>query len=353
MVSPDRMSLRPIGGCIVLIGLFGTGQTTSTASLNPATLPDFPVLNLRLTVSKELPNLSRTALVREADTIWREGHLRLRWLAGDANPDTGMTLRVVVTARAAASTIDGHRWAVGELLRFDRTGAIAVASITGAQRIVDESQPHQLLNLELMSQHRLGVRTGEGHRARDRALRAGDQYPRTVRADARKHRRAGIRRSPDRHVPSRPRGAGTPRGACCHRHALSGHAGRRLLLPSTLIGRRQTGSVESHPHHCRRHDHENGCDSCCREHREAGDDEKQERTVRSGRRDQSNRGRGHQHTRRDDDSRAGASDPRPPCPNAPHAKSESPAMRATPMPACRLARQTFRQPVPDDDDVQA
>ena len=162
MVIHDRMSLRPIGWCLALVGLLGSIQTTSTASpSNSATLPDAPVLNLRLTVSRELPNLSRTALVKEADAIWREsGHLRLRWLTGDANPDTGMTLRVLVTPRAVASTLDGHRWAVGELLRFDRSGAIAVASITGAQRIVDQTQSFRLLDVELMSQHRLGVVLG-------------------------------------------------------------------------------------------------------------------------------------------------------------------------------------------------
>jgi hypothetical protein len=111
-------------------------------------------------VSKELAPLSRTALVREVDTIWRDGHLRLRWLEGVANPGSGTTLRVLVTPRAVASTIDGHQWAVGELLRFDRSQAIAVASITGAQRIVNETQPYRLLDLEMMHQHRLGVVLG-------------------------------------------------------------------------------------------------------------------------------------------------------------------------------------------------
>ncbi len=208
------MSLRPIGGCLVLVGLLGSIQSTSTASpSNSATLPDAPVLNLRLTASRELPNLSRTALVKEADAIWREsGHLRLRWLTGDANPDTGMTLRVLVTPRAVASTLDGHRWAVGELLRFDRSGAIAVASITGAQRIVDQTQSFRLLDVELMSQHRLGVVLGRAvaHEIGHYVLRTNTHAPYWPHAGS--HRRARVRRSALRIVPSRSRGPGTPRG---------------------------------------------------------------------------------------------------------------------------------------------
>src|SRR5262245_20948962 len=56
-----------------------------------------PVLNLRLTVSNEFPALSRQALVGEASSIWRDGNVNLRWLTGNARPQSGTTLRVLVT----------------------------------------------------------------------------------------------------------------------------------------------------------------------------------------------------------------------------------------------------------------
>jgi hypothetical protein len=119
-----------------------------------------PVLNLRLTVSSEFPALSRQALVAEASSIWRDGNIQLRWLTGNPPPQTGTTLRVLVTSRAVVSSVEGHNWTVGELLRFGETSAIAVASITGAQRILGESQRVGLLDLPATYDHRLGVVLG-------------------------------------------------------------------------------------------------------------------------------------------------------------------------------------------------
>jgi hypothetical protein len=119
-----------------------------------------PVLNLRLTVSSELPAISRKALVTETESIWREGHLKLRWLSGSAGPESGPSLRVLVTPRAVASATDGHQWPVGELLRFEGSTAIAVASINGAQRIVEDGQAFRLIELPAVREYRLGVVLG-------------------------------------------------------------------------------------------------------------------------------------------------------------------------------------------------
>ena len=164
MVMRIRMTPRHGRGWLVLVGIVvGVTGTTPKAALPDPPVVDstqFPILNLRLTASNELPGGSRRALVTETESIWREGHLRLRWLAGSASPDSGLTLRVLVTPRAATSTTDGHRWTVGELLRFEGSKAIAVASIIGAQRIVEESRQFRLLDLPAVHHYRLGIVLG-------------------------------------------------------------------------------------------------------------------------------------------------------------------------------------------------
>jgi hypothetical protein len=143
--------------CIVV----GVDKTSDTTVLVASAIPlPSSFLNLRLTVSEGLPQLSRRGLIAEAESIWKQGHVRLRWLAGSAEPGPGATLRVLVTPRAIASVSDGPRWAVGELLRFDGTSAIAIASITGAQRIMEESRRYRLLDLPALHEHRLGVVLG-------------------------------------------------------------------------------------------------------------------------------------------------------------------------------------------------
>jgi hypothetical protein len=143
--------------CIAL----GAVETAPTATVLAAgTSSRFPLLNLRLTVSEGLPGMSRRALMSETEAIWRQGHIRLRWLAGGAEPDSEATLRVLVTPRAVTSASDGQRWPVGELLRFEGSGAIAIASITGAERIVEESRRYRLIDLPDAREHRLGVVLG-------------------------------------------------------------------------------------------------------------------------------------------------------------------------------------------------
>lgn len=134
-------------------------RSTSLPVLSPPHSP--PFLNLRLTVSEELPFVSRLVLTQEADAIWRSGHVRLRWLKGKSPaPDAGPALRVLVAQRPVAGVTHGDRWAVGELLRFEGTHAIAVASITGAQRVVAASQRFRLLDIPLVEEQRLGVVLG-------------------------------------------------------------------------------------------------------------------------------------------------------------------------------------------------
>ena len=85
----------------------------------------------------------------------------MRWLGvkGETGPTPALT--ILVTPRAVASCCDdGPHWTVGELLRFDGTSAIAVASITGAERVVDETGLFRLVDFPAFYEHRLGLVLG-------------------------------------------------------------------------------------------------------------------------------------------------------------------------------------------------
>src|SRR5687767_12793266 len=160
MVTFAAMGARRIGGSLVLVGLIGASHTTPTAA--PANAVDPPrttVLNVRLTVSQELPGVSQTALMKETESIWRDAQVQLRWLKAEGTGSSDRPLRILVTRRAV-SAADGHRWPVGELRRFEDSTAIAMASITAALRIVQERPELPLVDLSAMRQYKLGVVLG-------------------------------------------------------------------------------------------------------------------------------------------------------------------------------------------------
>jgi hypothetical protein len=160
MVTSRFMGRRCIGGCVVLVGLIGTLQTAPTAERLTPAAPHTPiVLNLRLTVSKELPGVSQKALINESQSIWRDANVQLRWLGADNGNETERPLRILVTRRAVTATT-AHQWPVGELLRFDDSTAIAMASISGALRIVQERPELPLIDLPAMRQYKLGIVLG-------------------------------------------------------------------------------------------------------------------------------------------------------------------------------------------------
>jgi hypothetical protein len=122
------------------------------------------VLSVRLSTSSELSPVSRQALIRETESIWRDARVELRWLADGADQEKqtaeqGRPLRIVVTRRVV--NVAGHqRWTLGELLRFGDHGAVAMASITAALRIVEESPQSPLVDLPTTYQYKLGVVLG-------------------------------------------------------------------------------------------------------------------------------------------------------------------------------------------------
>ena len=153
VVSRVRVCLGLV--CIAL-GVFAvTPPATLLATAGASGL----VLNLRLASSETLSPVSRRAMVREAEAIWLAGSVQLRWLEGNRDSQAA-ALRVLVTPKAVSSTADEKYWTIGELLRFDGETAIAVASIAGARRIVEESQRTRLTDQVTEREQRIGVVLG-------------------------------------------------------------------------------------------------------------------------------------------------------------------------------------------------
>jgi hypothetical protein len=104
--------------------------------------------------------VSQRTLINETESIWRDAQVQLRWIKGNAaGTDVERPLRILV-ARRVVTASDSHRWPVGELLRFEDSSAIAMASITAALRIVEERQERTLIDLPAMRQYRLGLVLG-------------------------------------------------------------------------------------------------------------------------------------------------------------------------------------------------
>ena len=153
-------TLRPLVGYIAALSII-TGVVISTPDAGVALASDSPdlVLNLHFTSTDGLPAESRRALMAEAESIWKLGHIRLKWLRESTEADEGDTLRVLVMARPVATSAHSP-WTVGELLRSEGFRPIAIASTIGARRIIDESQWDQLLAPATLLDYRLGVVLG-------------------------------------------------------------------------------------------------------------------------------------------------------------------------------------------------
>ena len=137
---------------------FGFCGTVPRAADNPSLEPP-AVLNLRLAISNELSGVSQRALVNESESIWREANVQLRWLTNNSKAAAERPLRILVT-RKAVTAANTHSWPVGELLRFEDSSAIAMASLSAALRIVNEHPERQFLDIPTMRQYKLGVVLG-------------------------------------------------------------------------------------------------------------------------------------------------------------------------------------------------
>ena len=154
-------AVRPLIGCVALLSIVAgaTGRGRDSAVLLASEAPAL-VLNLHFTSSDSLPVASRRALMAEAESIWKNGHVRLKWLRESTEADEGDILRVLVVARPVPRTSEFAPWTVAELMRINGTQATAIASTIGAQRIVDESRWELLAEPAAMQEQRLGLVLG-------------------------------------------------------------------------------------------------------------------------------------------------------------------------------------------------
>jgi hypothetical protein len=153
-------TIRPIAGCVALLSMVvAAGGTPDNPVVFASEAPSL-VLNLHFTSSDSLSLASRRALMAEADSIWKLGHIRLRWLREGTVAEDGPTLRVLVVARPAPRVKEYSPWNVAELLRPEGSNATAIASTTGARRIVDEGRRALLSEPVALHDYRLGVVLG-------------------------------------------------------------------------------------------------------------------------------------------------------------------------------------------------
>jgi hypothetical protein len=151
-----RTRLVAAGLAAIIGGMMAPRAATGAA----ADAPPLPIAVL-LTVSPALPAIARGTLVDEAERIWSREQVELQWLrpaGGTERPDAA--LRVLVISRSASAPPDTRRWPVAELLPQAGERPLAIASIDGAQRVIDEVQRHALLDLPGFVEYRLGLVLG-------------------------------------------------------------------------------------------------------------------------------------------------------------------------------------------------
>ena len=120
---------------------------------------DDPSIDVALIIQADLPRAAQRALVQEAESIWRDAGVQIRWVNAN-EADSLRTLRVVVDRRPG-SPQPGGNWVVGELLRFDNGAAVAMASIARAEVVVRAAgSGSTLVSPDSIVQHRVGVVLG-------------------------------------------------------------------------------------------------------------------------------------------------------------------------------------------------
>ena len=154
------MAVRPLLGCVAVLSIVSgaVGKAPDNPVLLASESPSL-VLNLHYTSPDRISAASQRAMMAETDSIWKLGHVRLRWVRESAESDQGATLRVLVLARPVA-TAESSPWTVAELLRPQGSRAVAIASTIGARRIVDESRWEILMEPSALHDYRLGLVLG-------------------------------------------------------------------------------------------------------------------------------------------------------------------------------------------------
>jgi hypothetical protein len=125
-MAPNRIAATLLATTIAAAPAIGGAGPTSAA---PS-----PQVNATLTIASALPAAARSALLGEADAIWRAAGVQLRLTETGATPLPPSALRILVVGDRTGGP--GSRWVAGELLRTPDARATAIASIARAEAIV-------------------------------------------------------------------------------------------------------------------------------------------------------------------------------------------------------------------------
>jgi hypothetical protein len=118
-------------------------------------------LNILITISTSLPSVSRQVLTTEAERIWAREGVEIEWsVPGLASESSDAPLRVMVVTRPTPTVRTKSRWPVAELIPEASPRALAIASITSAQRVVDEAARGAVLAPGTSAEYRLGLVLG-------------------------------------------------------------------------------------------------------------------------------------------------------------------------------------------------
>lgn len=153
--------VRPLVVCVAVWSIVtgNAGGAFDGGALRASERP-FLTLNLRFTSLDALSFGTRAGLMTETESLWKPGHVRVKWLSGDKPAQQPGTLRVLVMARPAPQATESSPWTVGELLRPQGSSAVAIASTIGAQRVVDAGRWDFTIEPPEIRDYRLGVVLG-------------------------------------------------------------------------------------------------------------------------------------------------------------------------------------------------
>jgi hypothetical protein len=131
------------------------------AAVNNLPGPRFS-LSALLTVAPDLPVISRSVLMSEAEGIWRREGIALRWSKAHGHAAPSAALRVlVISRRETVMTGSDRAWTVGELVPHGGQRPLAIASIAGAERVLEASGSRVLLlDKPEFAHYRLGIVLG-------------------------------------------------------------------------------------------------------------------------------------------------------------------------------------------------
>jgi hypothetical protein len=153
------MSLRPgtaASTTLVAAIVVTVGNHLTAGSLAVSRTP----LHVLLTVSSDLAPLSRQTLISEAERIWIREQVDIDWTRpGYPVEPSDAPLRVMVVLRPQRSTA-GEHWPVAELIAEGPPRAVAIASIDGAERVVNEARRSRALDFRTPREYQLGLVLG-------------------------------------------------------------------------------------------------------------------------------------------------------------------------------------------------